>query len=171
VNEQPGLPGVDELFTPAAEPEAKTRTVVRDIAAVPDGPLKRLVGGNFIQYASYVIRDRAIPDIDDGLKPVQRRILHALHENDDGKFVKVANIVGYAMQFHPHGDASIEDALVTLANKQYLIEGQGNFGNLLTGDPAAASRYIECRLTPLAREELFDPDLTDYVATYDGRKQ
>lgn len=171
MSEQPELPGVDELFTPAVEAEAKGRTVVRDIAAVPEGPLKRLVGGNFIQYASYVIRDRAIPDVDDGLKPVQRRILHALHENDDGKFVKVANIVGYAMQFHPHGDASIEDALVTLANKQYLIEGQGNFGNLLTGDPAAASRYIECRLTSLARDELFDPDLTDYVSSYDGRKQ
>src|SRR5512136_2275163 len=102
-------------------------------APPPAGPLKRLVADNFIRYASYVIRDRAIPDIDDGLKPVQRRILHALHENDDGKFIKVANIVGYSMQFHPHGDASISDALVSLANKLYLIERQGNFGNILTG--------------------------------------
>jgi topoisomerase-4 subunit A len=135
------------------------------------GPLKRLMDGNFIQYASYVIRDRAIPELDDGLKPVQRRILHSLHENDDGKFIKVANIVGYCMQFHPHGDASIADALVTLTNKGLLIEGQGNFGNVLTGDPAAASRYIECRLTDLAREELFNDDLTDFVPTYDGRKE
>ncbi|MEI6516508.1 MAG: DNA topoisomerase IV subunit A [bacterium] len=151
--------------------EAQGRIVVRDIDAVPDGPLKHLVNDNFLKYASYVIRDRAIPDVDDGLKPVQRRILHSLAENDDGKFIKVANIVGYTMQFHPHGDASIEDALVTLANKQYLIEGQGNFGNLLTGDPAAASRYIECRLTGLARDEIFDPDLTDTVPSYDGRNE
>ncbi len=142
-----------------------------DPNAIADGPLKRLIDDNFIRYASYVIRDRAIPEIDDGLKPVQRRILHALHENDDGKFIKVANIVGYTMQFHPHGDASIADALVGLGNKQFLIEGQGNSGNILTGDPAAATRYIECRLTPLAREELFDDDLTESVPSYDGRNQ
>jgi topoisomerase-4 subunit A len=135
------------------------------------GPLKALIDDNFLQYASYVIRDRAIPDLDDGLKPVQRRILFSLHENDDGKFIKVANIVGYCMQFHPHGDASIGDALVTLANKQFLIEGQGNFGNILTGDPAAASRYIECRLTELARQEIFNDELTEFVPTYDGRKK
>ena len=172
----------DELLTPfdsaqgrpvvpGDRVEAKGRLVVRDIAAVAEGPLKHLVNDNFLKYASYVIRDRAIPDVDDGLKPVQRRILHSLFENDDGKFIKVANIVGYSMQFHPHGDASIGDALVTLANKQYLIEGQGNFGNLLTGDPAAAARYIECRLTSLARDEIFDPDLTDTVPSYDGRKE
>jgi topoisomerase-4 subunit A len=119
---------------------------------------------NFLQYASYVIRDRAIPDLDDGLKPVQRRILWSLHEKDDGKFIKVANIVGYCMQYHPHGDASIGDALVGLANKQYLIEGQGNFGNLFTGDGAAAPRYIECRLTELARNELFNDELTEIGA-------
>ncbi len=101
---------------------------------------------------------------------MQRRILYSLHQNDDGKFIKVANIVGYCMQFHPHGDASIEEALVSLANRQYLIERQGNFGNLLTGDPAAASRYIECRLTDLARDEIFNDDLTDFVPTYDGRR-
>jgi topoisomerase-4 subunit A len=139
--------------------------------ATGDGPLKRLMDDNFLQYASYVIRDRAIPDLDDGLKPVQRRILFSLHENDDGKFIKVANIVGYSMQFHPHGDASIGEALVALANRQYLIERQGNFGNIFTGDPPAAARYIECRLSDLARNELFNDDLTEFVSSYDGRKQ
>jgi topoisomerase-4 subunit A len=136
-----------------------------------EGPLKRLIDDNFLQYASYVIRDRAIPDLDDGLKPVQRRILYSLHENDDGKFIKVANIAGYCMQYHPHGNVSIEDALVSLANRQFLIEGQGNFGNLYTGDPAAASRYIECRLTDLARGELFDDAITRFVPSYDGRRK
>jgi topoisomerase-4 subunit A len=135
------------------------------------GPLKSLVDVNFLDYAAYVIRDRAIPDLDDGLKPVQRRILWSLHEKDDGKLIKVANIAGYCMQYHPHGDASINDALVTLANKQYLIEGQGNFGNVLTGDPAAASRYIECRLTELARTELFNDALTRFMPSYDGRNK
>jgi len=136
-----------------------------------DGPLKRLMDENFLQYASYVIRDRAIPHLDDGLKPVQRRILFSLHANDDGKLIKVANVVGYCMQFHPHGDASIGEALVALANRQYLIERQGNFGNLLTGDPPAAARYIECRLTELARAELFNDELTEFIPSYDGRKK
>lgn len=136
------------------------------------GPLRSLVDFNFLQYASYVICDRAIPNVDDGLKPVQRRIMHALHEKDDGRFIKVANVVGHTMQYHPHGDASINDALVSLANRGgYLIEGQGNFGNIFTGDPAAAPRYIECRLTPLAREELFNKDLTRYSDSYDGRNR
>ena len=126
---------------------------------------------NFLQYASYVICDRAIPNLEDGLKPVQRRILHSLQEKDDGRFIKVANVVGHCMQYHPHGDASITDALVTLTNKGDLIEGQGNFGNILTGDRAAASRYIECRLTELARKELFNKDLTKFVPSYDGRNQ
>jgi len=138
---------------------------------LPEDPLKDLINENFIQYASYVIRDRAIPQLEDGLKPVQRRILHALYEKDDGRFNKVANIVGHCMQYHPHGDASIEDALVNLTNRSYLIEGQGNFGNVLTGDPAAASRYIECRLTELARNEIFNPKLTEYVPSYDGRNR
>jgi topoisomerase-4 subunit A len=142
----------------------------RGLQATGDGPLKRLVDHNFLQYAAYVIRDRAIPALEDGLKPVQRRILYSLHENDDGKFIKVANIVGYCMQFHPHGDASIEEALVALANRRYFIERQGNFGNLFTGHPPAAARYIECRLTQLARTEIFNDDLTDFVPTYDGRK-
>ena len=126
---------------------------------------------NFIEFASYAVKERAIPDIDDGLKPVQRRILHALAEADDGKFHKVANIVGQTMQYHPHGDQSIYGALVVLANKDLLIDKQGNFGNIYTGDPAAAARYIECRLTPLARETLFNRDLTEYVDSYDGRRR
>src|SRR6202162_3479194 len=138
---------------------------------LPEDPLKDLVNDNFLQYASYVIRDRAIPQLEDGLKPVQRRILHALSEKDDGRFNKVANIVGHAMQYHPHGDASIAEALVNLVNKSYLIEGQGNFGNIFTGDPPAASRYIECRLTELARHEIFNPKLTAYVPSYDGRNR
>lgn len=137
-----------------------------------EGPLRKLVNFNFLQYASYVICDRAIPNVEDGLKPVQRRIMHSLHEKDDGRFIKVANIVGHTMQYHPHGDASINDALVSLANRGgYLIEGQGNFGNIYTGDPAAASRYIECRLTPLAREQLFNKELTRYIPSYDGRNK
>jgi topoisomerase-4 subunit A len=129
------------------------------------------VDRGFLDYASYVIRDRAIPNLADGLKPVQRRILWALHEKDDGRFIKVANVVGHTMQYHPHGDASIGDALVVLANKRYLIEGQGNFGNIFTGDPAAAARYIECRLTELARTEVFNDSITDFIPSYDGRNQ
>jgi topoisomerase-4 subunit A len=134
-------------------------------------PLHRRVDRSFLDYASYVIRDRAIPNLADGLKPVQRRILWALHDKDDGRFIKVANVVGHTMQYHPHGDASIGDALVVLANKRYLIEGQGNFGNIFTGDPAAAPRYIECRLTELARTEVFNDEITDFVPSYDGRNK
>jgi topoisomerase-4 subunit A len=134
-------------------------------------PLHRRVNTSFLEYASYVIRDRAIPHLADGVKPVQRRILWALHEKDDGRFIKVANVVGHTMQYHPHGDASIGDALVVLANKRYLIEGQGNFGNIFTGDPAAAPRYIECRLTELARTELFNDEITDFIPSYDGRNK
>jgi topoisomerase IV subunit A len=134
-------------------------------------PLHRRVNRSFLDYASYVIRDRAIPNLADGLKPVQRRILWALHEKDDGRFIKVANVVGHAMQYHPHGDASIGDALVVLANKRYLIEGQGNFGNIFTGDLAAAPRYIECRLTELARTEVFNDEITEFVPSYDGRNK
>ncbi|MDP6490527.1 MAG: DNA topoisomerase IV subunit A [Kiritimatiellia bacterium] len=136
------------------------------------GPLGRMMDDNFLQYASYVICERAIPALADGLKPVQRRIMHALHDKDDGRFIKVANVVGHTMQYHPHGDASIGDALVTLVNKGgYLIEGQGNFGNLFTGNDAAAPRYIECRLTDLARKEVFHKALTEYVPSYDGRNK
>lgn len=137
----------------------------------PVHPLHRRLDRSFLEYASYVIRDRAIPNLADGLKPVQRRILWALHRMDDGKLHKVANVVGQTMPYHPHGDASIADAIVVLANKRFLIEGQGNFGNVFTGDPPAAARYIEARLTELARTELFNDDLTEFVPTYDGRNQ
>ena len=133
--------------------------------------LHRRVNTSFLEYASYVIRDRAIPHLFDGLKPVQRRIMWVLHAMDDGRFIKVASVTGEAMKYHPHGNASIDDAIVVLANKRYLIEGQGNFGNIFTGDPAAAPRYIECRLTQLAREELFNDQITEFIPTYDGRKQ
>lgn len=160
-----------ELFEDGAAEEAETENKKFDPLHDEHGPLKQLVDFNFLQYASYVICDRAIPALEDGLKPVQRRILHALKEKDDGRFIKVANIVGHTMQYHPHGDASIADALVTLTNKRYLIEGQGNFGNIYTGDRAAASRYIECRLTPLARNEIFNKALTEWIPSYDGRNK
>lgn len=133
--------------------------------------LQQLFEFNFLEYTSYVIRERAIPDIKDGFKPVQRRILQTLRLMDDGRFHKVANVVGSTMKLHPHGDASIFAALVNLANKDYLIDKQGNFGNIYTGDQASAARYIECRLTPLAKEVLFNKDLTEFVDSYDGRMQ
>jgi len=133
--------------------------------------IKSLFDKNFLEYASYVIRDRAIPDLEDGLKPVQRRILHSLFDMDDGKFHKVANVVGHCMKYHPHGDASIGGALVVLANKDLFIDRQGNFGNIFTGDNASAARYIECRSTPLAKDLLYNPDITNYVPSYDGRNR
>ncbi|MDR2793599.1 MAG: DNA topoisomerase IV subunit A [Treponema sp.] len=133
--------------------------------------IKNIFDKNFLEYASYVIRDRAIPDVEDGLKPVQRRILHTLFEMDDGKFHKVANVVGHCMQYHPHGDASIRDALVVLANKELFIDKQGNFGNIFTGDAASAARYIECRATQLAKDIFYNPKLTNMIETYDGRKK
>ncbi len=141
------------------------------------GPMKELYDFNFRHYSAYVICSRAIPAIEDGLKPVQRRILHSLWEKDDGRYTKVANIVGHAMQYHPHGDASIADAIVVLANKLwgegkgYLIDGQGNYGSLYTGMPHAAARYIECRLTDLARNEIFNKKTTTFVPNYDGRRE
>jgi len=132
--------------------------------------LEPLMQRNFLEYASYVIVDRAIPDIRDGCKPVQRRILQTLIEMEDGKFHKVANVIGETMKLHPHGDVSIGDALVVLANKDYFIERQGNFGNIITGHSAAAPRYIECRLTELAKETLFNKSLTQFQPSYDGRK-
>src|ERR1022692_516623 len=187
---QPELPIVG--MPPAAPVETKNKksagtngngtdhVVAETVAAIVHKPFdpKKLEAGlhtrvdrGFLDYASYVIRDRAIPNLADGLKPVQRRILWALHEKDDGRFIKVANVVGHTMQYHPHGDASIGDALVVLANKRYLIEGQGNFGNIFTGDPAAASRYIECRLTELARMEVFNDSITEFIPSYDGRNK
>ena len=123
----------------------------------------------FLDYASYVILERAVPHINDGLKPVQRRILHSLYEMDDGRFNKVANVVGHSMRYHPHGDASIYEALVAMGQKRLLVETQGNWGNILTGDGAAAARYIEARLSGLAKEVAFNPSLTPFIPSYDGR--
>jgi Type IIA topoisomerase (DNA gyrase/topo II, topoisomerase IV), A subunit len=125
----------------------------------------------FLDYASYVILERAVPAIEDGLKPVQRRILHAMKEMDDGRFNKVANIIGQSMQYHPHGDASIGDAIVNLGQKDLLIETQGNWGDIRTGDSAAAARYIEARLSKFALEVVFNPQTTDWQLSYDGRKR
>ena len=125
----------------------------------------------FLDYASYVILERAVPAIEDGLKPVQRRILHAMKEMDDGRFNKVANIIGQSMQYHPHGDASIGDAIVNLGQKDLLIETQGNWGDIRTGDRAAAARYIEARLSKFALEVVFNPQTTEWQLSYDGRKR
>jgi len=123
----------------------------------------------FLDYASYVILDRAIPSVYDGLKPVQRRIMHSMRELEDGRYNKVANIVGNTMKYHPHGDASITDAMVQIGQKELLIDTQGNWGNIYTGDSAAAARYIEARLTPLALEVVFNPKTTEWTKSYDGR--
>ncbi len=125
----------------------------------------------FLDYSSYVILQRAVPHIVDGLKPVQRRVLHAMYRMDDGSYTKVANIVGQAMQYHPHGDASILGALVQLGQKGLLIDCQGNWGNILTGDSNAAPRYIEARLSKFAKEVVFDPKITHWMTSYDGRNQ
>src|SRR6476659_6413822 len=124
----------------------------------------------FLDYASYVILERAVPAVEDGLKPVQRRILHAMKEMDDGRFNKVANVIGQTMQYHPHGDASIGDALVNIGQKDLLIDTQGNWGDIRTGDEAAASRYIEGRLSKFALEVVFNPKTTNWQLSYDGRK-
>lgn len=132
---------------------------------------KQLMQQHYIKYASYVILDRAIPHVVDGLKPVQRRILQTLWEIHDGKFHKVANIAGQTMALHPHGEVPINEALVNIANKGFMLDMQGNFGNIFTGDPSAASRYIESRLSELALETMFNPDLTVTIPSYDGRRQ
>ena len=133
--------------------------------------LSGMYQGWFLAYASYVILERAVPHIEDGLKPVQRRILHSMKRMDDGRYNKVANIVGHTMQFHPHGDASIGDALVQMGQKNLLIDTQGNWGNILTGDRAAAPRYIEARLSQFALDVIFNPKATDWQLSYDGRNQ
>lgn len=135
------------------------------------GHLRGMFRNWFLDYASYVILDRAVPDLDDGLKPVQRRILHSMYTLDDGRFNKVANIVGNTMQYHPHGDQSINDALVSLGQKELLVETQGNWGNTLTGASAAAGRYIEARLSQFALETLFSQKVTEWTPSYDGRKK
>lgn len=136
--------------------------------------IKRITGMYqdwFLDYASYVILERAVPAIEDGFKPVQRRIMHSMRELDDGRYNKVANIVGHTMQYHPHGDASIGDAMVQIGQKDLLIDTQGNWGNILTGDGAAASRYIEARLSKFALEVVYSPKITDWQLSYDGRKK
>lgn len=157
----------------AAGAEENGAPIAGDATAKPlnpaDAPLAKHYKSWFLDYASYVILDRAVPHIHDGLKPVQRRILHTLWEKDDGRFHKVANVVGATMAYHPHGDASIEAALVGMAQRGYLIEPQGNFGNTLTGDGAAAARYIEARLTAFARDVVFNPKTTVWQSSYDGR--
>jgi topoisomerase IV subunit A len=186
-NDQPELPldaPADDGSRESAEVETVKTPEVTAVAAPPvppatgngdtprnpgDAPLARHYKSWFLDYASYVILDRAVPHIDDGLKPVQRRILHTLWEKDDGRFHKVANVVGATMAYHPHGDASIEAALVGMAQRGYLIEPQGNFGNTLTGDGAAAARYIEARLTPFARDVVFNPKTTVWQSSYDCR--
>lgn len=174
-------PGKGKEGPPSANGNGDTHVQAEDVPAEVvhrpfepgkiDLELHKRVNTSFLEYASYVIRDRAIPNIEDGLKPVQRRILWALHRMDDGRLIKVATVSGEAMKYHPHGQVAIDDAIVVLANKRYLIEGQGNYGNLHTGDPPAASRYIECRLTDLARNELFNDELTETVPSYDGRNK
>ncbi len=136
-----------------------------------DDGIDRMYENYFLEYASYVILERAVPAVEDGLKPVQRRIMHALKEMDDGRFNKVANIIGQTMQYHPHGDASIGEAMVGLGQKDLLIDTQGNWGYIHTGDPAAAPRYIEARLSKFAGEVLFNPQTTEWQLSYDGRKR
>ncbi len=148
----------DDLSTPYTEEETITKVT---------GMYKDW----FLDYASYVILERAVPAIDDGLKPVQRRIMHSLKEKDDGRYNKVANIVGHTMQYHPHGDASIADAMVQIGQKELLIDTQGNWGNVLTGDRAAAPRYIEARLTKFAGAVVFNPKVTNWQQSYDGRNK
>ena len=155
-----------------------------DEDAQPTGKFTRLLGSDsrkfklsgmfkdwFLDYSSYVILQRAVPHIVDGLKPVQRRVLHAMYKMDDGRYTKVANIVGQAMQYHPHGDASILGALVQLGQKGFAVDCQGNWGNILTGDSNAAARYIEARLSKFAKEVIFDPKVTNWMTSYDGRNQ
>lgn len=169
-------PGVDIVDDEGVEVEVPEGAPVpaRPYVSGQEVPKHRLQGmyqNWFLEYASYVILERAVPHIDDGLKPVQRRILHAMKTVDDGKFNKVANIVGTTMQYHPHGDASIKDALVQIGQKNLLVEMQGNWGNILTGEGAAAGRYIEARLSLFALDVLYNPKVTEWTLSYDGRKK
>ena len=164
---------IDDLTEKTDDQAADTSAEAHSSYVVPKDKSKHLSGmfqNWFLDYASYVILERAVPHIQDGLKPVQRRILHTMKELDDGRFNKVANINGSTMQYHPHGDASIGDALVQLGQKELLIETQGNWGNILTGDSAAAPRYIEARLSEFAIETVFNPKTTEWTVSYDGRK-
>jgi topoisomerase-4 subunit A len=145
--------------------------ILPSAAPVEHKPVDTLYGDWFLDYASYVILERAVPHINDGLKPVQRRILHSMDELEDGRYNKVANVVGNTMKYHPHGDASIGDAMVQLGQKDLLIDTQGNWGNTLTGDNAAAPRYIEARLSKFALDVVFSRKITEWAASYDGRNK
>lgn len=179
VSAEAKAPEATVASAPAAAPEAVSPVPAAPPPPRPSGkkvqddgaPLASSYRGWFLEYASYVILDRAVPHIDDGLKPVQRRILHTLWDMDDGRFHKVANVVGACMRFHPHGDASIGAALVAIGQRGFLIEPQGNYGNMLTGDEAAAPRYIEARLTAFAKDVLFNPKTTTWQLSYDGRNK
>ena len=184
MKEEDELDELEERSEELPEEEETDQIVDEDDADPAQGKFDRLVaeGENryklsgmyrdwFLDYASYVILDRAVPHIEDGLKPVQRRILHAMQKVEDGHYHKVAGIVGDTMKYHPHGDASIKDALVGLGQKEYLIDTQGNWGNIFTGDAAAASRYIEARLSKFAQEVAFNKKITEWVPSYDGTNQ
>ncbi len=168
-------PMADELNEEAQEqPTAPARQSKFDRLMTDEGNVRKLTGMYktwFLDYASYVILERAVPHLEDGLKPVQRRILHAMKQVDDGRYNKVANVVGQTMQYHPHGDASIKDALVQLGQKDLLIDCQGNWGNILTGDEAAAGRYIEARLSKFALDVVYNRKTTEWMLSYDGRKE
>ena len=169
-NEELPVEGTSSEETPQNENDVTSSASHKDKDVVKYH-LRGMYRNWFLDYASYVILERAVPHIDDGLKPVQRRILHSMKTLDDGRFNKVANIVGNTMQYHPHGDASINDALVTLGQKELLVETQGNWGNILTGASAAAGRYIEARLSSFALETLYNPKVTEWTLSYDGRKK
>jgi hypothetical protein len=164
-----GQEEMDEIVEGTTESSGKFEKLIQD------GENKYKLTGMyrdwFLDYASYVILERAVPHITDGFKPVQRRIMHAMKNIDDGRYNKVANIIGQTMQYHPHGDASIGDALVQLGQKDLLVDCQGNWGNILTGDSAAAPRYIEARLSEFAKEVVFNPKTTEWMNSYDGRNQ
>jgi topoisomerase IV subunit A len=170
--QEPQLGDAQEVFSQEVESDGHSNYKIPKIS---DTSVKHHLSGMyqswFLDYASYVILERAVPDIYDGLKPVQRRILHSMKRLDDGRYNKVANIVGHTMQFHPHGDASIGDALVQLGQKDLLVDCQGNWGNILTGDGAAAPRYIEARLSKFALDTVFNPKTTEWKASYDGRNK
>ena len=163
----------EEILEPQDEGQAASGTHFYEHSEDGQDTITKVTGMYkdwFLDYASYVILERAVPAIEDGFKPVQRRIMHSLKELDDGRYNKVANVVGHTMQYHPHGDASIGDAMVQIGQKELLIDCQGNWGNILTGDGAAASRYIEARLSKFALEVLYSPKITDWGVSYDGRR-
>jgi topoisomerase-4 subunit A len=164
--DSPAEAGVEPVEEAEEETKFAPGEVIHDVNNV-----RGMYQNWFLDYASYVILERAVPAVEDGLKPVQRRILHAMNEMDDGRFNKVANVIGQTMQYHPHGDASIGDAMVNLGQKDLLIETQGNWGDVRTGDSAAAPRYIEARLSKFALEVVFNPDITEWQMSYDGRKR